>query len=294
MALCLGDRRTGFDILFAGATLLLVFVTPLSIAFTAKPHPAIVYIASACDALFLVEYLMILIRTRHARKSWRTRFLELLIALPLSLLHGVPLNLQVIKLLRVVRVTKLQRLCYVAQYRFRLRNATIRIGVGLLLLGASLHFCSCFLIFNTELDADDSWVVRLVGGAPPEPLSRLELYRLAFYASVTVLSSVGFGDASPTTRAEMDAFIALIFIGSSVYIFLLSFVSNLLFSAPPKCARLKIKTYVARSPNKHPSSIARCAPSGEAPCTPHSLVKMCDAQVRDPFALSSQKNSKLQ
>lgn len=144
---------------------------------------------------------------RHAM-GWRFLF-DLLAVIPFRILFGnTPWQL--------LRLTKLARVAYLMrQWRQRRvqKAVFLRLGFFMFWLGLTAHWLAC------------GWLA-LRGMAPDT--SMLTNYVRALYWCVTTLTTVGYGDITPTTNAQMVYTMAVMILGVGMYGYVIGNVASLL------------------------------------------------------------------
>ena len=91
----------------------------------------------------------------------------------------------------------------------------------LLITLSSLHFCACFFIFIGKNEFH-GWIVNnnLQNG------TFFDIYITSLYYQMTTLTTVGYGDISPTNRFEIVYGIFTLIVGTCVYSWTLTYISN--------------------------------------------------------------------
>ncbi|AUV83127.1 ion transporter [Salinigranum rubrum] len=204
------DHRTtvgkGLDIALLGLNLLFIalFVAdtyPLAPAQQAALWAAEVAIAT----VFLVEYLLRVYgaRSRLAEVTNPYTVVDLLAILPtFAVLAGATLltgaaGLGVLRLLRVVRVLRFFRFTRDEEFFFgSVSVETLRV-MKLLMTVVAIFFVAAGLFYEFEYGVNE----------------RVSTFGDAFYFTVVTLTTVGFGDITPTTRAGRLVTIAAILAG---------------------------------------------------------------------------------
>jgi hypothetical protein len=134
---------------------------------------------------------------------------DLLAAIPFGLLFGSPLW-QLLRLLKLVRVVQRMR-----HWRQReIQHATrLRLAFFVYWLALIAHWLAC------------GW---LALRGMPDDTGRWTSYIRALYWCITTLASVGYGDITPTTNAQMVYAMVVMLIGVGIYGYIIGNVANLL------------------------------------------------------------------
>jgi hypothetical protein len=110
------------------------------------------------------------------------------------------------------------------------------------------HFTACMWYFSAKLDNfnPDTWVMRY--GYQDE--SSGELYLICLYFAITSLTTVGYGDISGYTTAEMIIAMLWMMFGVGVYSFIVGTLSSVLSSMDAKTemveSKLELYKYFSR------------------------------------------------
>ncbi|MFC7226068.1 ion transporter [Salinirubellus salinus] len=141
--------------------------------------------------VFLVEYLLRLYgaENRLAEATDPYTVVDLLAILPALLVFvlpaGVVVDLAFLRALRVVRVLRFYRFTRDAKFFFGTISEEALRGTKLLTMVFVLLFVSAGLFYSAEVDANPA----------------VNNFGDAFYYTVVTLTTVGFGDVTPVTRA---------------------------------------------------------------------------------------------
>jgi len=159
--------------------------------------------------------------SRIARHYLRTRFwADALSSLPLALISP---RLAIFQLLRILRLHRMMWHLAQAGVSF----SALNLVEFCLMSGFVLHWLACVWA-TIGLDEDGSWML-----VAQEKLGFFEAdncvdkYLLSLYWAVTVLSSVGFGDITPGTRAEFLCAIVCMGIGGCVWAYIVGSVCGM-------------------------------------------------------------------
>jgi len=162
----------------------------------------------------------------HYPFSWL--LVDLMAALPLGYVTGV-VQLQLLRLVKLARV---------AEYMRHWRRREIQNSSKLALL-----FFAFWMVLTTHWLAC-GWIAL---GAVPTTSDHVSSYLAALYWSVQTLSTVGYGDLTPSTNAQILYAIVVMIFGVGVYGYIIGNVANILANIDPvKVHRLeKLKKLMA-------------------------------------------------
>ena len=114
------------------------------------------------------------------------------------------------KLYRLIKITKLSRLLKVIKERNTLSkylNEVLKLSVGFerlsffaLIFIISVHIVSCFwvILANLEEESFNTWIYRADMQDAPDS----ELYLAAFYYTIVIVTTIGYGDITVRTPLE--------------------------------------------------------------------------------------------
>jgi len=105
-----------------------------------------------------------------------------------------------------------------------------------------VHITGCFWYFSASLENfhPDTWVVRY--GIADSPVSTA--YIASIYWSLTVLTTMGFGDITPGTDLERILTMLWMIVGVGFYSFTIGSLSSILSSVDTKESLLANKMYI--------------------------------------------------
>ncbi len=86
------------------------------------------------------------------------------------------------------------------------------------------HFFACLWVFIYRYDSDDI----LYAGYIQD--TSIDDYMVSFYFGITILTTVGYGDINGKTPIQRIVVIIYIFIGVSLYSFIIGEFSNMIFN----------------------------------------------------------------
>ncbi len=110
-----------------------------------------------------------------------------------------------------------------------------------LVLGIFLidHWVACFWFFIGEIakDSGESWFIN----SSLESASLTTKYLTSLYWSITTLTTVGYGDITPTNDLEIVFTLVVMFLGVSMYAFIIGNVASLIANFDARQARFREK-----------------------------------------------------
>lgn len=128
--------------------------------------------------------------------------------------------LRMLKLLKMLRLSKLGRLIPQIQAKYDIKNSTLSIIKFLLTIIITAHWsaCSFFLIARWQDFHEDSWVHhRYVGDKPLFNCSLGTQYLHSIYWSITVMTTIGWGDILPGTDLERIFVMIAMIMGAFIF-----------------------------------------------------------------------------
>lgn len=152
-------------------------------------------------------------------KTWFT--IDLLAALPFALLLvGVPLgNGQGLKVLRMMRLIRLLKLAKIVPLMRKwgqfhsLNPSVLRMSIFFLLMVFAAHWMAC------------GWIS--LGGIGLE-IDRTTVYVKAIYWVITTMTTVGYGDITPSSNIQLVYAIFVMVLGVGTYGYIIANIANLL------------------------------------------------------------------
>ena len=153
-----------------------------------------------------------------------------------SLLEGDNKGLGYLRFLRLFRLLRLLRLLKVGEYiasleiRFDLNLTFLRIVQMLLALLFLAHILGCFWFYMAALVGIDpeitTWVSVYDDGSAIDATSEVQ-YLYAVYWALTTLTTVGYGDITPTNNLERAYSLFALLTGALVFGYMLSSIGSL-------------------------------------------------------------------
>jgi len=151
--------------------------------------------------------------------GWFT--IDLIAALPLFLFHtqfGTTTQgarfLRLFELNRVLKLTGVNRFISTFQRHHMINPSIYRLINFLFILMVATHWVAC------------GWII--LGGIPIDDISSAEKYSYAIYWAVTTLTTVGYGDITPTTTVQRYYTILVMLGGAGSYGFIIGNIAGLL------------------------------------------------------------------
>lgn len=131
--------------------------------------------------------------------------------------------LRIFKMIRLARILRLKRIVTYFEIRFRLKYAYVRAVTLVIVVALISHWCAClFYYFGAVNDAKANWSLE-----PGIPLDLYGRYIAALYFSVYTITTIGYGDVTPTNNVERTYTTIIMFFGAACFAFIISQVSNL-------------------------------------------------------------------
>lgn len=177
---------------------------------------------STREGVVLVTHLPTLAK-RYLRGMFVVDFFS---SVPWSLFLGP--EYQICCLIRLLRFTHAGRLMMNLQAVTGLAYSSLNMVEFAVISCLVLHWIACFWGYVGLMDQHHSWLAKAHEDVHVLDLSQMHnVYLLSLYWSVTVLSSVGFGDVTPTTRVEFLCAIMCMAIGGCVWAYIVGSVCSM-------------------------------------------------------------------
>jgi len=257
--------KTAWDVLVVVSLLYTLVVAPVQLAFDSfQDDDAIEW---CVDIIFLLDVFVSFITAYYDKEAlgYEIRFTkiahhytitwlvpDLLAAFPWQVLQDgtaqaiksariVPKWTRVIKVVRLLRLWRVYRLVRMGKEKANTMGPALSRMMGLtcvLLFFSHISACLWYYTGNTE----DGWVSRMWDAGErleERPLS--EQYLICFYWSVTVLTTIGFGDITPRTNSEVGLVIIMMIFGCTYYAYLTAVVTSMIATLDAQSKLLRQK-----------------------------------------------------
>lgn len=130
--------------------------------------------------------------------------------------------LRVMKLMKMMRLGKLKRLVQKARAKFDISNTVLAMIKYGLMIAVFAHWGSCVLWLVPRFRGfpESSWVNVYLAGTNQGPAINLTVgsrYLIGFYFSMTIMSTLGFGEITPQNDVERIMLILLMLVGAMIF-----------------------------------------------------------------------------
>lgn len=220
-----------WDALIVLLTIAAAIEIPLNVVFGYEQKGLVFWLDLAISAAFIID-IAINFRTAYVNagkeitdpKKITSRYLrgwftiDLLAALPLDALLSVigPTGawIRAIRLIRLLRILKLPAFFRDLQFRLPGEATGYKLSTFLFWFLLTAHWVAC------------GWL--LLDGIPADKFEGTERYLRAIYWCITTLATVGYGDITPQTPAQIFYCVNVMILGIAVYGFIIGNVTTLL------------------------------------------------------------------
>jgi len=163
---------------------------------------------------------LIIDRESIRKRYFRSYFaVDVIAAIPFFMVLSLSPNPAILKLAYLLNLLRLIKLFRIKRSITRIRNSKrlnpsfMRMSLLIFWILIAAHLISC------------AWI-QVAGN--PDALSRISLYIRSFYWTVTTLTTIGYGDITPTSNIETIFVIIIELIGAGMYGFIIGNIANII------------------------------------------------------------------
>lgn len=154
----------------------------------------------------------------------------------------LPNSLFIIALLRLPRLLRLPQFYRIFnrwETNIKINPTLIRMYKLVILIILITHWVACiwFMIGSWESSSENSWLI----SNSLQSESKRTQYINSLYWAITTLTTVGYGDITPTTEIEIIFTLVVMFLGISMYAYIIGNVSSLISNLDASKARYREK-----------------------------------------------------
>lgn len=243
-----------WDLLSMGFLLFVMFVTPFEVAYLTTELNVLFFINRLIDVFFISDMVIqFFLMYRDEEKGMLVKdhkmiirsytrgwfWIDLVAILPFDMVGVVASsddmnNLKILRIARLLRLFKLLRILRAGRM-FERWETSMAINYSILTLCKFValtivvaHWLACLWHMTVNIEAVPvNWVTNYGDPANPnEELSTAEVYIVALYWAVMTMSTIGYGDVTPVTTAERITATFGMFIGSSIFAYIVGAVTS--------------------------------------------------------------------
>ncbi|GBG25384.1 Potassium voltage-gated channel subfamily H member 6 [Hondaea fermentalgiana] len=136
---------------------------------------------------------------------------------------------RMIRLLKLIRLFKLRKILGELDSEIELSSGFTKLVTLFLQITFVAHLFACFWFFaaSSEDDIRERWYVRL-GFSPDDDQDVSSKYISSLYWSFTTMTTVGYGDISPTSDPERIYAIFIMIMGATIFGYVVGSIANLI------------------------------------------------------------------
>ncbi|NEO55681.1 MAG: cyclic nucleotide-binding domain-containing protein [Okeania sp. SIO3B5] len=148
-------------------------------------------------------------------------------------------TIALLRLPRLLRLPQFYRIFNKWETNININPTLIRMYKLVIIIILITHWVACiwFMLGSWESNGENSWLIR----NSLQSASRRTQYINSLYWAITTLTTVGYGDIIPTTEIEIIFTLVVMFLGISMYAYIVGNVSSLISNLDATKARYREK-----------------------------------------------------